>query len=393
MPSAVIAGVGMTQFGRFLERSLRSLSEEAARKALDDAGIAPGDLGMVFFGNGAAGLLTGQECVRGQVMLRYLGIQGKPVVNVENACASSSTAFHLARMAIESGQCDIALAMGAEKMYNVDRTVPIKALMAAADLDELAELKVRIQSPENSSLFMDLYSNLARAYMDRTGATVEDFADMVVKSRTAAALNENAQFRDRVTRGDVLQSKIISPPLGLMMCSAIGDGAAAVILMSEAEAKRRGVAAVKIRGSVLMSGQGDIPGARPVAEQAARKAYELTGVGPDDLDVVELHDAAAPAEFWLTEQIQLAPDGGVALFRSGATALGGRIPVNPSGGLLSRGHPIGATGAAQLVELANQLRGRCGARQCENARLALAENGGGWIGDDAAATMVTILEA
>jgi acetyl-CoA acetyltransferase len=395
MRNVVIAGTGITRFGRFPDETLRSLAGAAVARAMQDADCVADEMGMVFFGNAAGGLLSGQECVRGQVALRETGLLGKPIVNVENACASSSTAFHLAWLAVAAGQCDMALAIGAEKMSNEDRSIPMKALEAAADLDELKELKARI-APDGAgtgSVFMDLYSDLAKNCMARTGATAEDFARVSVKQRTAGALNPIAQYREPLSVEDVMQSRMIAEPLRLMMCSPIGDGAAALVLMSEEVAARKSVRPVHVRASVLRSGQGNRRDCRPVASAAAQAAYEQAGVGPEDLDVVELHDAAAPAEFILTEQLNLcAPGEEVALLRSGKTSLGGGMPINPSGGLLSRGHPIGATGAAQLVELADQLRGRAGKRQREKARIALAENGGGWVGKDAAAACVTILE-
>ncbi len=396
MRKAVIAGTGITRFGKFLDCTLRSLAEDAVGQALNDADTTGDEIGMVFFGNAAGGLLTGQECVRGQVSLRHTGLLGKPIVNVENACASSSTAFHLARMAIVSGQCDVALAIGAEKMSNEDRSVPLKALEAAADQEELTALKQRIAPAGGGtgSVFMDLYANLARDYMDQTGISAEDYARVSVKQRKAGALNPIAQYRKAVTLEEVLESRVIAAPLTLMMCSPIGDGAAALVLMSEDYARRKAIEPVQILACALRSGEGDDAEAPAVAQAASAAAYEEAGVGPDDLSVVEIHDAAAPAEFILCEQLGLCAPGEAAdLLDSGDTELGGRMPINPSGGLISKGHPIGATGAAQLVELADQMRGRAGARQRQDARFALAENGGGWIGNDAAAAVVTILAA
>ncbi len=396
MRKVLIGGTGITPFGKFMETGVRPLAERAVSDALHDASVKTSDVDMVFFGNAAGGLLNGQECVRGQVALRNSGLLGKPIVNVENACASSSSAFHLAHMAVASGRAEIALAIGAEKMSNEDRSKPIKALEAAADLDELEALKARI-SPDGAgtgSVFMDLYSSVARGYMETTGATAEDFARVSVKQRHAGALNPIAQFRADVDLEEVLESRMIAEPITLMMCSSIGDGAAALVVMSEQAAARREMLPVEILACEMRSGQGDDAKTPPVATAASRAAFEAAGVGPEDLNVVELHDAAAPAEFILSEQLGLcAPGEAVALLRSGRTSLGGAMPINPSGGLISKGHPIGATGAAQLVELADQLRGRAGARQAEGARIALAENGGGWIGHDAAAAVVTILGA
>ena len=398
MRKVVIGGTGMTRFGKFMDTSLRALAAEAAAGALGDAGTGADEVGMVFFGNAAGGLLGAQECVRGQVALRHAGLLGKPIVNVENACASSSTAFHLAVLAVGSGQCDVALAVGAEKMSNEDRSVPLKALEAAADREEFEALKQRIApgggGAGTGSVFMDLYSSLARDFAARTGATAADYARVSVKQRRAGARNAKAQFQEEVTLEDVLESRMIAAPLTLMMCSPIGDGAAALVLMSEGVARRKAVQPVAVLASVLRSGQGDDPEAAPVAQSAAQAAYEAAGVGPEDIDVAEIHDAAAPAELMLSEQLGFCrPGDAVGLLRDGVTALDGRMPINPSGGLISKGHPIGATGAAQLVELADQLRGRSGARQREGACVGLAENAGGWIGADAAAACVTVLGA
>jgi acetyl-CoA acetyltransferase len=396
MRKVVVAGTGMTEFGRFMDATLRGLTERAVSAALKDADATPADIDMVFFGNAAGGLLNGQECVRGQVAVRHTGLLGKPIVNVENACASSSTAFHLAWLSVASGQSEVAIAIGAEKMSNEDKTVPMKALEAAADREELEMLKTRI-SPDGSgagSVFMDLYSDLAKRYMQRTGATARDFAAVSVKQRKAGALNPIAQFRREVTVDEVLKSRMIASPLTLMMCSPIGDGAAALVLMSEDYAARKSVQPVEVLACAIRSGRGDEPDAPACATTAARAAYEQAGIGPADLSVAEIHDAAAPAELILSEQLGFCEAGeAVKLLRSGRTALGGAMPINPSGGLLSKGHPVGATGAAQLIELCDQLRGRSGARQRVGARLALAENGGGWIGNDAATATVTILGA
>ncbi|MGD9536025.1 MAG: thiolase family protein [Alphaproteobacteria bacterium] len=395
MRKAVVAGTGITEFGKFKDESLRSLTEKALARALADADdMRVDEVDMVFFGNAAGGLLNGQECIRGQVATRHTGLLGKPIVNVENACASSSTAFHLAWLSVASGHCDVAVAIGAEKMSNEDKSVPMKALEAAADQAELEMLKTRISpdGPGTGSVFMDLYSDLAKRFMQRTGATARDFAAVSVKQRRAGALNPIAQFREAVSEDEVLQSRMIAPPLTLMMCSPIGDGAAALVLMSEERAARKAIQPVEVLASMIRSGRGDEPDAPACATAAAQAAYERAGVGPEDIDVAEIHDAAAPAELILSEQLGFCrPGEAMTLLRSGRTSLGGDMPINPSGGLLSKGHPVGATGAAQLVELCDQLRGRAGPRQRENARLALAENGGGWIGNDAATATVTIL--
>jgi acetyl-CoA acyltransferase len=410
MHEVMVVGTGMTRFGKFPERDTRSLAEEATRGALSDAGVAPGDVEVVFFGNAASGLVTGQEMIRGQVALRNTGLLGLPIMNVENACASSSTAFHLAWMSIASGQAEVALAVGAEKLTHEDKRRAFAAIGAAVDLDERETLKARFSeapgpgegSPmsraaeataalgASRSFFMDIYAHAARRYMEKSGASARDFAEVAVKSHAHGALNPKAQYRNRVTAEEVLESREISPPLTLLMCSPIGDGAAALVLCSEEYARHRGADAVRVLASCLVSVKET--GEESTAARAAGKAYETAGVGPEDLDLVELHDAAAPAELELYEELGFCgPNEGPALLRSGATRLGGRVPVNTSGGLLSKGHPVGATGCAQLVEVVEQLRGRAGERQVSGARIGLAENGGGFLGTDTAVACVNVL--
>src|SRR5579872_7066508 len=381
MREVVIAGAGMTPFGKFLERPLRALAGEAVREALADARIEADAVGMVFFGNATAGLVTGQEMIRGQAALRDTGLLGLPLVNVENACASGSSAVHLAWMAVASGQVEVAVAVGAEKLTHPEKERAFRAIGTAVDLERMEEFAdARLEGAgESRSLFMDVYARSARHYMERTGATRRDFAAVAVKNHRHGALNPKAQYRDVVTLDDVLTSREISDPLTLLMCSPIGDGAAALVLCTPEHARRVGADAVRVRGSAIATSlDGDGPSA---PQRAAERAYAQAAVGPEDLDVVEVHDATASAELPVYEEIGLCrPGEGATLLRSGATALGGSIPVNVSGGLLSKGHPVGATGAAQLVELVDQLRGRAGARQVEGARVALAENAGGHLG-------------
>ena len=393
MRDVYIAGAGMTPFGKFMDRSIRSLAEEAVGDALGDAGAAAGDVEMAFFGNAVAGLLTGQEMVRGQVALRKTGLMGIPIVNVENACASSSSAAHLAWMAVGSGSVDVAIAVGAEKLSHPDKALAFDAIGRAVDLEE-----AKAQAPEpgdspTRSPFMDIYAQSARDYMRHSGATAADFAQIVVKSHQHAALNPKAQYRDEVTVEEVLASRMISDPLTLLMCSPMGDGAAALVLCSEEGLRRLGVSQpVRIAATVMKTANDrrlDEPG---VVERAAERAYQIAGIGPDDLNVVEVHDAAAPAEMIIYEELGLCgPGEGPKLLAAGETALGGRVPVNTSGGLISKGHPVGATGCAQLVELTEQLQGKAGGRQVQGARWALAENAGGSFGPDPAVGVITIL--
>lgn len=406
---AVVAGVGMTRFGKHPESGLKALGAEAVRLALVDAGLEPRDLEAAWMGNAAAGLVTGQESIRGQVVLRAMGIGRIPVVNVENACASASTAFQQACALVSWGAYDVVLALGVEKLYHVDKAKSFAAFTGAVDVEALQAILAQLRQAASSSkgggggegagksrsMFMDIYAAAARAHMARYGTTVEQFAAVAAKNSQHGSLNPRAQFRDVLSIADVLAAPMVAAPLTRPMCSPIGDGAAAAVIVSAKKARALGVKRpVYAVTSVLHSGWDhglDEPG---TVEVCSREAYEAAGIGPMDLDVVECHDASAPAEIMAYESLGLcAKGGGGKLVESGDTWLHGRIPVNPSGGLLRKGHPVGATGLAQVVELTEQLQGRSGPRQVEGARVALAHNGGGNIGTDAAAMCVTILKA
>lgn len=403
---AVIIGTGMTHFGKFPDRTLRMLASEAVAQALADAGLAPTDVGMVFAANATAGILHGQEMIRGQAALRETGLLGVPIVNVENACASSSTAFAMAVMAVRSGAVDVALAVGSEKLSHPDKMRSLTAIATAVDLEAEPDTRSLIArvllgsgeqdaaGPGSGSKFMDIYAERARAYMERSGATAHDFAVIAAKNQSNGALNPKAQYQKVVTAEDVLASRGISPPLTLLMCSPIGDGSAAVVVCSRDYAQRLDVPAVGVQAVALLSGTDHAPGEPGAVARSVTMAYEQAGLGPEEVGVVELHDAAAPGELWGYEDLQLCgPGEGPKLLASGDTHLGGRVPVNPSGGLLARGHPIGATGCAQLVELTDQLRGRGRERQVQSPRFALAQNAGGSLGLDEASSVVTILSA
>lgn len=389
MQEVFVAGAHVIPFGKFLDTPLRDMARRATEGALADAGASPDDIETVFFANSAAGGLGGQHCIRGQIALAETGLLGKPITNVENACASGSTAFNLAHQAVGGGGVDIALAIGAEKLTDPDKAKTFQMFNSGWDVERFGG-----EDDRSHSAFMDIYAGLARDHMERTGATQEDLAQIAVKSHAHGAHNPNAQYRDPLTVEEVLASRTISGPLTLLMCSPIGDGAAALVLASEAGLKKLDADPVRVLAAILRSGTKLEPNTdgETAPTLAAREAYDVAGIGPEDLDVVEMHDAAAAAELIVSEEIGLCdPGGSPELLRSGATTLGGRIPINPSGGLLSRGHPIGATGCAQLVELTDQLRGRCGARQVDGAQVALAENGGGWLGGDVAAVTITVL--
>jgi acetyl-CoA acetyltransferase len=405
--NAVIAGVGMTRFGKHLETGLKALGAEAVKAAIADAGIDSKVIEAAFVGNAAAGLVTGQESIRGQVILRGMGIGRIPVVNVENACASASTALYQACAMVSAGYHDIVLALGVEKLYHEDKKKSFGAFSGSVDVEAMQEIlemlkksagsggaeKAASGAGEKRSMFMDIYAAAARMHMQQYGTTAEQFAAVSAKNSYHGSLNPRAQFREELSVAEVLASPMIAEPLTRPMCSPIGDGAAAAIVMSEKKAREVGVKnAVRVAACVLHSGWDHGADDLGTVDVCGSEAYEEAGVGPKDIDVMECHDATAPAELFACESLGLCPKGeGGKLIESGATRLGGRVPVNTSGGLLRKGHPVGATGIAQIVELTEQLQGRSGRRQVENSKVALAQNGGGAIGTDAAAMCVTIL--
>jgi acetyl-CoA acetyltransferase len=383
---AEIIGTGITGFGMFVDTRMRVLAAKAADEALEDAGLEADQVDLVVFGNAAAGLLTGQEMIRAHTALEPSKVAGRPMISVENACASSSSAVHLAALAVASGSYRTVLAVGAEKMTSHDRSRAARALGSAVDVEECGE------ADGSRPVFMDIYASEARAYQEHSGASEHDFALVAAKNYRNGSLNPIAQHRTAFTADEVLAARTIAAPLTRLMCSSIGDGAAACVLTSPDHARALGRPGVRVLSSSV--GASTASDAGDVVERTARIAFDKAGLGPNDIDLCEVHDAAVTAELIIMEEIGLArPGEGAKLIRDGATAIGGRIPVNPSGGLTARGHPIGATGAAQIVELANQLRGRAGPRQVDNARIGLAENAGGWLENGPAACVVTILEA
>ena len=399
MQKVRVVGAGMTRFGKYLDRGLRDLAEEAVRNAVEDAGLNSNEINAAYVGNSVAGLITGQEAIRGQVMLRRTGLMGIPIVNVENACASASTAFHLGWMAVASGMHDCVLALGVEKLSDPDKAKSFRAFNSAVDIAELAEIEKRLgrsgEGAEDRTLFMDLYLSMLNSEepvgQSVGGITREQMALVSVKNHYHGSLNPFAQYRQAVTLAEVLQSRQVVGPLTVFMCSPLGDGAAAVLIASDKFARDKGLKGPRVDASVLVSGRGDDRSMAPSTQQAATQAYEMAGLGPEDVDVAEVHDAVAPAELSIYEDLRFcAPGDGPKLIEDRVTWLGGKLPVNTSGGLLSRGHPIGATGLGQIVEVVWQLQGKAGKRQVENCKVGLTQNGGGHIGFDLAAMAVHI---
>ena len=395
MREVAVIGAGMTRFGKYIDRSMKDLAREAVEGALRTAGVEQQELQAAAVGNAVAGLVTGQECIRGQVVLRDMGIGGIPVINTENACASSSTAFHLAWLYVASGMYDTVLALGMEKLFHAEKRRTFEAIGSAIDLEQ-AESFAREMSGEQSagagesrSVFMDYYANLARRHMAEYGTTKEHYARIAAKNHTNGSLNPHAQYQTPRTVEEVLAAPLIAEPLTRMMCSPIGDGAAAVIVTTADKARQLTSKPVFVRASTLGSSEEHGTHAPGIVAKVADKAYAMAGIGPDELDVVEVHDATAPAELLVYEELGLCGLGqGGQLVAEGVTSLGGRLPVNPSGGLLAKGHPVGATGVAQIAEIFWQLRSQADKRQVPGARVGLTENGGGVLdGENAAASI------
>ncbi|NOT54017.1 MAG: thiolase family protein [Deltaproteobacteria bacterium] len=397
MRQVAVVGAGMTRFGKHQDRSMKDLAREAVENALRAAGMEREAIEAAAVGNAVAGLITGQECIRGQVVLREMGIGGIPVINTENACASSSTAFHIAWLYVASGMYDTVLAVGMEKLFHPDKKRTFTAIGSAIDLD-IADEFARQMSGEQSggagesrSVFMDYYANLARQHMARYGTTREQFAQIAAKNHTNGSLNPHAQFQTPRTVADILAAPLIAEPLTRMMCSPIGDGAAAVIITTAEKARQFTTKPVFVRASIIGSSQEHAADAPGIVEKTSRKAYSMAGISPSEVQVVEVHDATAPAELIIYEELGLCgPGEGGKMISDGVTQIGGRVPVNPSGGLLAKGHPVGATGVAQISEIFWQLRGEAGKRQVAGAKVGLTENGGGVLGGENAVASVHI---
>jgi acetyl-CoA acetyltransferase len=393
MRDVVIIGVGAHATGKFTEKPLKEMAYTAIWGALEDAGVKPADINVAYFGNSLGGLLTGQEGIRGQVALQHSGITGIPIVNVENACASAATALRGAWLEVASGAADVAIAVGAEKMFVGDSARTISALSAVSELD-LSQMGMQF----TTSYAIHPKINL-KARMAEYGWTIEDFAKPAVKNSFNGSFNPLAQHRRPLSIEQVVQSRVVVDPLTLYMCSSISDGAAAAVVCSADLAKKYNTKQpIHIASCTLRSGVYRLPGddRLDTAETTAKAAYEEAGIGPEDLDAIELHDAMAPAELMLYERLGLCgPGEGPRLIDEGVTTLRGRLPVNPSGGLCSRGHPVGATGLLQIAELVWQMRGEAGERQIEKRpQTTMAQNQGGLLlGQDSAVYCCTILKS
>ena len=415
MSDVYVIGVSCTPFGKQADKTFKDLTRDAFMGLLSDTGVDIAQkIEQAWFGNCGMGTF-GQRNIRGQVCFTPLVREGifperVPLINVEGGCATASMAFHGAYKDILSGECDLSLAMGVEKTFfpgDPERTMEI----FQGGIDQLDPqewqayyLKAGEQSGKpfvtnsgGGTLFMDTYAMQAAYHMKTFGTTREQIAYASSKNHAMGALNPNAQYRFTITPEEVLNDREISWPLTRAMCSPVGDGAAAALLCSERFLrelpKRVQERAIAVKASVLTGGKYRDLAEPGLSHVAAKKAYAKAGLSPSDIDIAEVHDATSFCEIYQAEMLGFCEVGqGGAYVASGATSLGGDLPINLSGGLVSKGHPVGATGLSMIYELVTQLRGEAGSRQSEGANIALAENGGGVIGFDEAACSITILQ-
>lgn len=379
MPLASVIGTGIIPFGKHPDKTIIGMGAEAGYRALKDADMSPGEIEAGFFANGLAGRLFGDSTI-GQNVFWEIGINKIPVLNIENACTSGSSAFYLACNMVAAGQVETAMVIGAEKMC-----VPEFGMIHSGE----SELDTQLGMIAPAGFAMR-----AVRYMNDFGCRPEQLAQVSVKNRRHAGLNPDAQFKEELTVEAVLNAPMIVDPLTRFQCCPIADGASAVIICSEKIA-RKYRKPINIESSVLCTGSYGNNQDMVLWETDARGcslAYEQAGIGPEDIDVIECHDAFTISEILHYEALGLcAPGHGVELLESGHTSLGGKQPVNVSGGLLSRGHPVGATGVAQIYEIVTQLRNEAGARQVDGARIGLAHCMGGDKSGDTKSCTVSVL--
>ncbi|NGT17998.1 thiolase family protein [Achromobacter insolitus] len=412
MMNVYITGIAHTPLGRHPDLSVKQLTEQAVNGALSDSGHELEDMQAAWFSNVRQGQMEKQNSIRGQCALNAMGVSGTPVFNVENACASSSSGLFNACMAIESGMFDTVLVVGAEKMFYPDKkTEMMNAFFGGTDIHLLRQtwdffcqqetdpdIRRRLNSPgawNTQSFFMDIYAAMARQHMRAYGTTQRQIASAAAKNHAHSTMNPLAQYQKDMSVDEVLSSPDIAWPLTRAMCAPISDGAAAIVLSSgRALSSARRQRAIRITGigaaSTVIRDVTDMD--KHCVRLAAQRAYTMAGITPRDIDVSEVHDASSFAELLQIENLGLCERGqGGPYTESGATSLGGITPVNVSGGLVSKGHPIAATGLVQIHELVTQLRHEAGARQVQDARTAVAENGGGFLHYEDAAAVVTVL--
>ena len=362
MSDVYVLGVDMIKFGRFPDKTVPQLGAEAALMALDDCGLQIQDMEALYCGNlGQASAMVGQR------VLQEIGQTGIPVVNVSNACATGATAFREAWASVKAGLYDCVLAVGVEQMG--------KGLLGGAG----GKTGIPKEGLLGSGTMPAVFAEAGMEHARKHGTTFEQFAKVSVKNHHHSTLNPKAMYQIETPLEEVMNAEMISYPNPKLMCSVNVDGSAAAVICSESKAKELGLMkrAIKVRASVLTSDPWQerdlvMPDVNSCTRKAAKAAYEMAGIGPEDVDLVELHDCFATAEILHYENLGLCGDGEAGkLIDDGDVALGGRIPVNVSGGLLSKGHPLGATGIANIYEVSTHLRGEAGARQVEGAKIGL----------------------
>jgi len=373
MRKVAIVGVGMTKFGEHWERGFRDLVTEAGVKALEDAGMSGAEISAGYVGTMAAGSLIGQEHT-GALIADYMGLNPIPITRVEGACASGSLALRQGIMAVASGMHDVVVVGGVEKMTDLD-TAEVSEILGGAG-DQEWELFL-------GATFPALYAMMARRYMHDYGATEEMLASVAVKNHKHGSMNPLAQFQNEITIQEVLDSKMVSDPLKILDCSPLTDGAAAVVLAPLDIAKKYTdtpieiVASAQASDTITLHNRDSITGVK-AARIAAQAAYKQAGVSPSQIKVAEVHDCFTIAELMAIEDLGFFPKGkGGEASLNGETQIGAKIPINTSGGLKAAGHPVGATGIKQAVEIAWQLQGEAGKRQVSGADIGLSHNVGG----------------
>ena len=405
-----IAGIGMTRFTTHLDKTYHELSALALDAVLKDACLDKKDIECLFFSNSFWGHFEGQHSIRGQCVSRPYGLLGIPIINIENACSSASTALYMGYMALKSGEYDVALCLGVEKIAHTDKALALASFTAGFDLsifDDTMELyealskKFAIPMPPDDGLgksqAMETYGTMARWHMSKYGSTLEQLSKIVVKNRFNGSLNPNAHWQETIPIEKVMNDRIISYPITRPMCAPVGDGAAAAIIVSERYLNRvKGPKPIKIRAMAHTSGHDkrNFDDVQDIGERLAKVVYEKAGLGPKDIDIAEVHDATAYGELHQTECLGFTPEGtGGEFIESGKSELDGELPINTSGGLISRGHPVGASGLGQIYELVTQMRCDAGERQVpKEVRIAMAENGGGILTIEEASMTISILE-
>ncbi len=406
MREVAIVGAGIIKFDKYPQKGIKDLVREPVELALKDAGIDSKKIEAAYVGSAAPGIMTGQEQIKAQVTLSAMGIDTIPMYNIENACASSSSALHLAWTAVGAGLYDIVLVVGFEKLYDDNKLKSFLALGSAVDIENVGKYladfeakqksKVKILSGDagkSKSIFMDMYAYYTSLYTEKYGLTQMHFAKLSVKSHKNGANNPHAMYQKEMTIEEVLGSGDVAYPLTRAMCSPVCDGSAAVIVCAKDRVSQFRTKPVWIAGSVVGSGKISDEIGDTLTKRLGPRLFESSGIGPKDIDVIEVHDATTPSEIITLIELGIVKgEESPEWIDKGYLEVNGKKPSNTSGGLVTKGHPIGATGLAQIHEIVTQLRGQAGKRQVKNPKIGMTHNGGGILGVDAAAMALHMLK-